>query len=505
MNRDWMMIGGAALVYSYLFYLQSFGINFLLFTAVLAGFTISRNQAVLSNKLWWAGVLGALVSAIGILLYGNTLSFLGNLSGLMVMSFSCFSSKASTLIGLLHSAYSILGSFVFIIIDWTSTSAQVEEGQASRKKKPIRFSQVLFYLVIPCIILGIFFTLYRFSNQQFKELTAEIDLSFISVEWIFFLFGGILLMYGFFRHQRISEVAQFDEETPNLLTPASRPSSLDSILDQKIEYNSGLVLLGGLNILLLSVNVIDIIFLSGGAKLPEGVSLSDSVHQGIGALIFSIICAVSIILFYFRGRLNFLNNNKVLRMLAFLWIAQNMFMVFSTGYRNFLYVNEWGLTYKKIGVFVYLLLTAVGLIYTFIKVKRVKTNWFLVRYTSWTFYGLLMLSPIVNWDRIIVNSQIQIAQKMERPLDVSYLARLSEEVYPDLYRYFKTHPNPNLESRLDYAVDQLMVRGQDDDWRSFNFRALRTLQFIENHFGSAYIEAKKADHQRSLTHNPFKR
>ena len=62
-------------------------------------------------------------------------------------------------------------------------------------------------------------------------------------------------------------------------------------------------------------------------------------------------------LYYFRGRLNYHSKNKTLKLLAYVWIAQNIFMILSTAYRNNMYIEESGISYKKIGLYVYLMLS----------------------------------------------------------------------------------------------------------------------------------------------------
>ncbi|MBL4705892.1 MAG: DUF4173 domain-containing protein, partial [Flavobacteriales bacterium] len=434
MKKDIIYIIIATLVYSYLFFKQAAGINFLLFSIILIGFQLVRNFKVIKTNTWALAACGAIASSIGILLYGNGLSITANVVSLLTLGFAAFSSKNSLPIGLFHSIYSIGGSMVFMLLDGFS---EKEEGEGSVKKSKWNFTKILFYIILPLVVLIVFFTLYRSGNSVFEQLTKNIDLSFISLEWILFLISGSLIMYGFFRHQIIKPFQKFDTLTSNRLAPRERPTQVDSLLNVEVENKSGIVMFILLNLLILVVNFGDILFISGGSNLPEGMSLSDSVHQGIGALVASIVFAVLIILFYFRGRLNFITNNKHIKGLAVFWILQNLLLVSATAYRNFEYISAHGLTYKRIGVYVYLALTIIGLIFTLVKVLNVKTNWFLVRTVSWSFFVVLIVSPLVNWDKLVLNSQIEVAQKDEKSLDVYYLVNLSSECYPLIYNYLK--------------------------------------------------------------------
>ena len=117
MKKDIVLIGIASLLYSYIFYLQTAGINFLIFTGLLIGFQIANNTRVIYSNTWLIATVGGIVSAISIFMYGNALSVTANVFSLLAMSFTAFSAKNSVPIGLFHSIYSIVASVVFVVLD----------------------------------------------------------------------------------------------------------------------------------------------------------------------------------------------------------------------------------------------------------------------------------------------------------------------------------------------------------------------------------------------------
>ncbi|MFT7612989.1 MAG: hypothetical protein ACI9J3_001957 [Parvicellaceae bacterium] len=493
MKKDVIFIIIASFIYSYLFFRQDAGINFLLFSVILAVFQLIRNKSIYKSFTWDLAVVGAIASGFGILLYGNGLSITANVVALLTMSFSAYSSKNSLPIGLFHSVYSISGSFVFLLLD--SMSIKPKEN-GSEKKSKWNFVSILFYIILPVSALVVFFVLYRLGNSVFEQLTENIDLSFISLEWILFLIGGSLIMFGFFRHHIIKPFQKFDANTPNKLEKRERPTQMDSLLQEGVENKSGIVMFVVLNLLLLVVNFGDVIFITGGAQLASGVSLSDSVHQGIGALITSIVFAVLIILFYFRGRLNFIQNNKHIKGLAFFWIVQNLFLVASTCFRNLEYIEAHGLTYKRIGVYVYLGLTIIGLLFTLYKVFSVKTNWFLVRAVSWSFFLVLVITPLVNWDQLVLHSQINVANQEEKVLDVYYLVEMSSECFPTIIEYLKHTEDDYLKSKMENEIAWHLKGADNNDWRSFNVRNKEMYQFLSEHYSTEELEEIKSDYIR---------
>lgn len=425
-KNDWILLASVA-VYSLLFYAQSYGINYLLFTGFLIAMLYLKDKQVIKSTGWIAAALGSIASALSVFLYGNYLSFLANIISLSILSALSFSATTSVLLGLLFSWYSYASAIVFMCIDYLE-----------RKKKklettnPISVKFILF--LIPFIIVLVFFFLYKSSNPLFNDFTKNINLDFISWSWIRFTFLGFLILFGFFYHRVIAVFKNADELASNDLTieKSVYKSWLGSSFTQAHENLSGIILFSLLNVLLLTVNVLDVVYMWLDGGLPKGMNYTDFVHNGTEALITSIIFAILIILFYFRGWLNYFENNKAIKLLAYLWIAQNIFMVLSTAYRNNLYIEDYFLTYKRIGVYVYLLLCVIGLVTTFIKIKDIKSNWFLFRINSWLFYSVLVISTFFRWDSIITKYNIKSAEEKRRPIDKNYLVDLSYINLPQL-------------------------------------------------------------------------
>ena len=170
-----------------------------------------------------------------------------------------------------------------------------------------------------------------------------------------------------------------------------------------------------LNLLLGLVNAIDLVQLWPNQVLPEdSESYSQYLHNGVQMLIISIILAIGIILFFFRGFSNFLKEAKWLKVLGFIWIAQNVILLASTAIRNQMYVEAYGLSHKRIGVFIYLLLATTGLILTLYKLALKKNNGFLFRKNAWAFYAVLLMATPIQWDQIITEYNIQLAATQQK-------------------------------------------------------------------------------------------
>jgi hypothetical protein len=318
-----------------------------------------------------------------------------------------------------------------MFIDWSRRKRIEIEGQYSRPAY-VKFLLIL----VPLLIAIVFFMMYQSANPLFYDLTKDINLDFISFGWIFFTFLGLILCYGFFYNRDLMGLAAAESRIPMYLSEshATRSTPLNRLMRRDNEYLSGVILLVLLNLLLLLLNSVDLHYLWFDGQLPAGIKHKEFVHNGVGTLISSVVIAIIIILFYFRGALNYYEKSKTLRVLACIWIFQNCFMIFSTAYRNNLYIMESGLSYKKIGLYVYLLLTVFGLLTTFVKVMKLRTNWFLFRSNAALYYYVLVLAAIPNWDVIITDFNISKFREEKKALEKYLILDLSFKNLPQLYQ-----------------------------------------------------------------------
>jgi hypothetical protein len=423
-KNDWILVS-SALLYSYLFYQQSAGINFLIFTILLLTGLVIMKKELLNTLTWKMAAVGSILSAACLAFYGSNLALVANLISLSILSGLSMSAKSSVVFSLLFSAYSYVTSLVFMYLDWIERKQKESNLNANGSFKK-------FLLIsIPILITLLFFQLYRASNPLFNEFAAKINFNFISFGWITFTLGGFILLYGFFYHRQVAELAAFDENGQvNLIAKPHEPITLfGKVIDLHDENFSGKIMFILLNGLLLLVNLLDFNFIFINRQLPANMTYSEFVHQGTSTVIASILVAISIILFYFRASLNFYTHSKTIKILANLWIIQNVLMLVSTAFRNDLYIAEYGLTYKRIGVYVYLLLSIVGLTTTFIKILKLKSNHFLFRTNGWLFYGILIISCIVNWDALIIKFNSEVPKQFEK----AYLVGLSDKILPQLF------------------------------------------------------------------------
>ena len=214
----------------------------------------------------------------------------------------------------------------------------------------------------------------------------------------------------------------------------------NGIMALRNENKTGIISLVLLNVLLLGINVIDIIYVWFGSNYNNDINFSEYVHEGTGLLIFSILLAMMLLLFFFRGNLNFYKRNKWLRYGAYAWLLQNSLLVISVLLRDYYYIAHDGLAYKRIGVLIFLVLVLTGLITVFIKIYQRKTAYYLLKVNAWIAIIMLVLCSCIHWDETI--ARYNLAKKETIALDVKFLLTLSDKTLPLLQQNAEVLKNP---------------------------------------------------------------
>jgi hypothetical protein len=487
-TNDYLLLTATA-GYSYLFFEQNAGINFLVFNVALILLFLIKNNQVIAQKKWlWAAAM-ALLSSSCVFMHSSALSIIANCFSLVLLSAFSFSTKTSSIFSFLFAIFTMASSFIFIIIDAVARSQTKPNGEATPKK-----GYKFFAIGVVLILCILFFSLYKNANPLFAENTKWINFDFISFSWLFFTFGGFLLVYALLYHRTIPVIEAWENSLPLI----NNKELGDNTKRFETERFSGLALFVFLNLMLLVLNFGDITSIWFKASLPKGVSHSDFVHNGVGMIILSILIATSLLMFLFRKNYNSIKYSKTLKALIIIWVIQNLIMLFSTACRNQIYIESYNFTYRRIGVYVWLLLAAIGLVIVSIKIMREKSNWYLVKTNFAVWFSVLVLSSTINWDVLI--TRYNISNKPLKDVDFYYLFSLSDANIPELIKVTR-HPdyrtiNPNFKNYSSTQIDRyysndfdILLRNKikhytsnyTNDWQSFDLRDVRIINSLNNY------------------------
>jgi hypothetical protein len=468
-----------AITYSILFYKQSPGLNFLLFTILISGLLLVFNPEKRFDLHWWYYASLSIFAGCMVVCVNSALSIFACVCSLLMLSGKTVSRDNSVFLAFVFAVFSFLSSLVYWIIDLTSVKKPVDTNEQKKSRRKI--SGVLISVAIALV----FFILYREANPLFKDLTKYINFDWLNVGWIFFTFWGFLVLYGLIRGRRVEFIANYDAE------------GLKNIPDKKVAGDEDTVPYGHviafslfiiLNVMLLLINILDINNIFINKILPKGITLSSFVHQAVWSTVVSIIIASSLIMWFFKDELNFNTYGKKVKLVVYAWIIQSMIMVLNTMIRNSWYIQEYQLTYLRLGVYVFLVLSLVGLVHTFLKVAYGKSAWKLVTNNFSTWFLLLCLGSGINWDKIITTYNIAHATEIKR-LDKEYITRLSDANIPELVELYGLKDTTIvlkndwdsyywLERKLADVTDKL----NESSWQSYNLRdeqnreALKTIK-----------------------------
>lgn len=456
-----------SIFFTILFYSQCDGLNYLVFSTFIAGATLTIYPAMYKSRLWWLLSLCSVLSGAVMAYYGTNLAWITNMTTLLLLVGFSGSPHSSGFIALFHS----LLSMPLTVVSFSKNLFSKTDEQ-----KVFQLKRASLY-ILPILATIIFFYLYRTSDPLFAEITDRITINFPSLGQILFTGVGFYLLYGWFHPFLFQFILNTDGSAVNqlpLITEEEHRQTLWSeFVSLEAERKSALILFALLNLLLLSVNVIDVYYGFIAKLLPEGLTLSAYLHDGTNALIVSIIMAAALVLFVFRGYLNFDANANTIRSLVYVWIAQNIITVLTTLNRNLLYINEYGLTHRRIGVFIFLLLCVGGLVLTVVKVKCKLSNWFLLRSNWWMVYGFLLIGAMVNWDAIIFKHNMELSVLRNTEPDDYFLISLSHTATPamlDMYMEMQKSGQNKFTKRMEhdlyYRIEQSMERVEYDEWPS---------------------------------------
>ena len=462
-KTDWKILL-AAIVYTLLFYKQEAGLNFFIFSIAISILSLLQNTEKLKKPAWLAAAFGTLFSGFFVFYYGTNLPIVANVISIIFLAGFTFNPNKSLLLSAFNALSSLVLSIPFLIIDFIKERNKPAEEKTAKSNW---FKKVLL-LLFPLFVVLVFFVLYRDSNPLFLKITEDINLDWLSFPLVKHFLVGLFFMYSFFVHSTIKRLNAFDDNKTDNIDfideEKHNKSFFSRFLSLESETYTALALFIMLNILIAVLNAIDINYLWLKAALPQGLVFSDYLHSGTFTLIVSIVFAIAIVIFFFRGIFNFNTKGKALKILGFIWIVQNIVMIVSAMLRNKLYIEQYGLTHKRIGVFVFLVLAVIGLLITFLKIASKKNIWFLFRKNAWAFYAVLVLATAVNWDFQITKYNIKNANKNHIvDLDKNYLAKLSHvNTYMLLKQESDTTPfeiyNNSVSSRYDVSPLQEKIQ-----------------------------------------------
>lgn len=412
----------------FLFYNQDIGLNAGII-ALLGWFLICMETVKdINKKEFWLLSVSIFVSAFSFSWYGDAFSFFAMFVSIIVLGFQSQYPKINILLYPLLWFLNYAG-FIFKFFSFRYWLPKRIAGNNFFKK-------MLALVVIPSFFVFIFITIYAIGSDTFYSFLEKIPLNFNLLQIMFLACLGFFLFFNlwfvfipkFFIKINTQLGVNFSTGKQMNLRPTF------SFLEIDFERKSGEITLVLLNILL--VFFIAVYNYEQFFSMAQTVTLSDEIHQRVATIIFSIIMAIGVIMFYFKSSFNFDTKAALLRKLSYIWVLLNALLIMSAFIKNAEYVSVFGLTFKRIGVFIFLGLSLIGLFFTYVKLHLQKTNIFLLNRMLRVFFVTFIMTSWINFSWIVTKYNIA----FHKNSDTEYLKRLdfNKQI---LYNNYKNDPS----------------------------------------------------------------
>lgn len=401
------LILACSLIFTLLFYKESIGVNIAIFGLVITGLICYFFQDRFIDRTHLILVVTSVLSCFAFAWYGDFASFLALALSVLFLQFKTQDYKLK-----------IIQIFPLVFLNGITSLGRVLMFNQWLPEKKISndfTKKLIAYFIIPAVFLFFFFIVYSFGSEHFSSLFTDYTLDIDIVSLLLISLLGFYISFSFWNYW-VPEVCYdknelLDNDFKNV--DEVKNQNTFSFLDLDFERKSGEITLLLLNLMLL-VFVVTYNYEQFFEVIElQASKLSADTHERVNSVIFSTLMAVGVILFYFKGGFNFDKKATILKKLAKIWIFLNGVLIISTIVKNSEYVSFFGLTYKRLGVYAFLILAIIGLVYAFLKITKQKTNAYLFNQMIWYFYGTVLLCSFVNWGNLITTYNISVNKGVE--------------------------------------------------------------------------------------------
>ena len=445
------LVGVGAILFHIVFWNQNLGINLVLYMSYILGSNLILKQGKINNGAKMT-LIGSLLSLILFFVHHSTVSLVASLvSPILFIGFVHYDKTRSIW-------SSFMGAFINV---FNIRKVVIDNDLTLNTKNSYRWKRNAKLTIIPIVVVYIFVLIFRTANPVFDSFLIQIEnvfsdfifnfFDYFSINRILFfalgtIFTSALIIKGkwmYFEKQETSKTEVIKRQRIRKKI-AVRSYREDGVLKTKTAYQefptlalknerlSATIMLGLIAVLLFIINSIDIVYVWFAKTLSTTKTLTEMVHEGTYLLIFSILLSIFIMLYIFRKNQNFYKGNKILKYLSYTWIIQNIILVISVAIRNHNYISNYGLTHKRIGVYIFLILTVIGLFTLFLKIRDKKSLFFLSLINGKVFYTTLVILAFFNWDSVIVSYNIN--HLAPNKIDYRYLVTLSDNSLITLHK-----------------------------------------------------------------------
>lgn len=331
-----------------------------------------------------------------------------------------------------------------------------------------KFKKIVAMLLIPLGLLTFFGILYYDSMPGFKALMDKISWDYfpeILATTLLGIFTSSVLLYCF-APERLNEIYK------NL---GNKSSNISETLGGDKLSQSWLLGIWTLSILLIVVMLSDL-FYNVQETNDLVISYSSNLHKGIYSSIFSILCAA--VLSVLTANYISSNNHKSFVISNYVFLFLNMLFILQNVGRNFSYIEQYGLTSKRLVIYLYLIACFVGLVITIYTIAKDKSISFLYTSNAYNVFTILIFSSLINWSSYITTYNLQHVSQNKKTIDFDYLLSLNMKNTGLLMPYY-SQMDEDQQRRLNYRINNLKDY-KIEDYREWQYAKSKAKSEVKN-------------------------
>ncbi|MGV3550911.1 DUF4153 domain-containing protein [Rhizobium sp.] len=234
--------------------------------------------------------------------------------------------------------------------------------------------------------------------------------------------------------------------------------------------------------------LLDLVYLWGGADLPDGMTQAQYAHRGAYPLMATALLAGAFVLVAMR-RGGPGEDSVAIRTLVHAWIAQNMLLCVSAILRLDLYVEVYSLTELRVAAGIWMGLVAIGLALILLRILLRRSNEWLVAMNLASLMAVLYVTALIDIPAAIarfnVEHSVEVANKGV-PLDLGYLRSLGPSAIPALDVYIDAVQSDDDTKRRKAQAYRMVLasefRRSNLDWRSWSLRSASLADYLSASF-----------------------
>jgi hypothetical protein len=331
-----------------------------------------------------------------------------------------------------------------------------------------RKGRLFLRIFLPVSMTLAFIVLFKNANPMLESWIKQIMRNF-SFRMFDEIFVFRVLFYGFIASICWALIRpKFKARAKKKIEVSHRTTLVDLVFNKNAIFSSLMIF----NIMFLIQNVMDIAFIWSGAELPKGYTYAEYAHQGAYPLIATALLAAWFVLIALKPGSES-GESKFIRILTYLWVGQNIFLVTSAVMRLYGYVEEYSLTYLRLSAFIWMGLVVVGLGLIIYRIYAKRSSIWLVNCNIISLISVLYITSLLNLGGFIAeynyNSYLQHAGT--KRLDNTYLCReIGIEALPILQK------SPYCFDRVcttcdnyEYVSLEEKLERKLSNWRSWTF------------------------------------